>query len=117
PEWYLTQVLKWMENSSTFMEEKIQPIFDQAGQTISAKVDLCRGLVCVVQEKVASDASRMLYDDGLFCHLVEEVLQFEKDLRSHHSYPATLPGLLHILLEDAFLQKWLAVERKSEFLS
>ncbi|MEQ2196955.1 hypothetical protein XENOCAPTIV_019178, partial [Xenoophorus captivus] len=112
PEWYLTQVLKWMENSSTFMEEKIQPIFDQAGQTISAKVDLCRGLVCVVQEKVASDASRMLYDDGLFCHLVEEVLQFEKDLRSHHSYPATLPGLLHILLEDAFLQKWLAVERK-----
>lgn len=112
PEWYLTQVLKWMENSSMFIEEKIQPIFDQAGQTIGAKVELCRGLVCLIQEKVASDASRMLYDDGLFCHLVEEVLQFEKDLRSHHSYPATLPGLLHILLEDAFLQRWLAVERK-----
>ncbi|XP_012732161.3 RAD50-interacting protein 1 [Fundulus heteroclitus] len=112
PEWYLTQVLKWLESSSTFMEEKIQPVFDQAGQTISAKVELCRGLVTLVQEKVGSDASRMLYDDGLFCHLVEEVLQFEKDLRSNHSYPATLPALLHILLEDAFLQKWLAVERK-----
>ncbi|XP_027900034.1 RAD50-interacting protein 1 isoform X1 [Xiphophorus couchianus] len=112
PEWYLTQVLKWMENSATFMEEKIQPVFDRSGQTISAKVALCQGLVCLVQEKVASDASRMLYDDGLFCHLVEEVLQFEKDLRSHHSYPAMLPALLHILLDDAFLQKWLAVERK-----
>ncbi|XP_038134067.1 RAD50-interacting protein 1 [Cyprinodon tularosa] len=112
PEWYLTQVLKWMESSSAFMEEKIQPVFDRAGKTISAKVELCRGLVHLVQEKVASDAARMLYDDGLFCHLVEEVLQFEKDLRGRHSYPAALPGLLHILLEDAFLQKWLAVERK-----
>uniref|UniRef100_A0A3Q2D5L1 RAD50-interacting protein 1 n=1 Tax=Cyprinodon variegatus TaxID=28743 RepID=A0A3Q2D5L1_CYPVA len=112
PEWYLTQVLKWMESSSAFMEEKIQPVFDRAGKTISAKVELCRGLVHLVQEKVASDAARMLYDDGLFCHLVEEVLQFEKDLRGRHSYPAPLPGLLHILLEDAFLQKWLAVERK-----
>ncbi|XP_043963537.1 RAD50-interacting protein 1 [Gambusia affinis] len=112
PEWYLTQVLKWMENSATFLEEKVQPVFDRSGQTISAKVALCQGLVCLVQEKVASDASRMLYDDGLFCHLVEEVLQFEKDLRSHHSYPAMLPALLHILLDDAFLQKWLAVERK-----
>ncbi|XP_054911667.1 RAD50-interacting protein 1 isoform X2 [Poeciliopsis prolifica] len=112
PEWYLTQVLKWMEISSTFMEEKIQPVFDRSGQTISAKVALCQGLVCLVQEKVTSDASRMLYDDGLFCHLVEEVLQFEKDLRTHHSYPAMLPALLHILLDNAFLQKWLAVEKK-----
>lgn len=71
----------------------------------------------LVQEKVAGDASRMLYDDALFCHLVEEVLQFENELRSKHSYPAVLPGLLHILLEDTVLQKWLSVEKKSEFSS
>ncbi|XP_034719806.1 RAD50-interacting protein 1 [Etheostoma cragini] len=112
PEWYLTQVLMWMENSSTFMEEKIQPILDRAGATISAMVELCRGLLSLVQEKVASDASRLLYDDVLFCHLVEEVLQFEKELRSNQSYPAVLPGLLHLLLEDAILQKWLTVEKK-----
>ncbi|KAA8579896.1 hypothetical protein FQN60_005431 [Etheostoma spectabile] len=91
PEWYLTQVLMWMGNSSTFMEEKIQPILDRAGATISAMVELCRGLLSLVQEKVASDASRLLYDDVLFCHLVEEVLQFEKELRSNQSYPAVLP--------------------------
>ncbi|XP_045928088.1 RAD50-interacting protein 1 isoform X1 [Micropterus dolomieu] len=112
PEWYLTQVLMWMSNSSTFLEEKIQPILDRAGANISARVELCRGLLSLVQEKVASDASRLLYDDMLFCHLVEEVLQFEKELRSNQSYPAVLPGLLHLLLEDAILQKWLTVEKK-----
>uniref|UniRef100_A0A671WNJ2 RAD50-interacting protein 1 n=1 Tax=Sparus aurata TaxID=8175 RepID=A0A671WNJ2_SPAAU len=112
PEWYLTQVLMWMSNSSTFMEEKIQPILERAGVTTSARVELCRGLLSLVQEKVASDASRLLYDDMLFCHLVEEVLQFEKELRCNQSYPAVLPGLLHLLLEDAILQKWLTVEKK-----
>ncbi|XP_070710233.1 RAD50-interacting protein 1 [Pempheris klunzingeri] len=112
PEWYLTQVLMWMSHSSTFMEEKIQPILDRAGATISARVELCRGLLSLVQEKVASDVSRLLYDDMLFCHLVEEVLQFEKELRSNQSYPAVLPGLLHLLLEDTILQKWLTVEKK-----
>uniref|UniRef100_A0A3Q3W873 RAD50-interacting protein 1 n=1 Tax=Mola mola TaxID=94237 RepID=A0A3Q3W873_MOLML len=112
PEWYLTQVLMWMGNSSSFMEEKIQPILKRAGNTIGAKVELCRGLLFVVQEKVASDASRLLYDDVLFCHMVEEVLQFEKELRGNQSYPTVLPGLLHLLLEDAVLQKWLTVEKK-----
>ncbi|XP_068442239.1 RAD50-interacting protein 1 [Clinocottus analis] len=112
PEWYLTQVLMWMGNSSAFMEEKIQPILDRAGAPISAMVELCRGLLALVKEKVASDASRLLYDDVLFCHLVEEVLQFEKELRSKQSYPAALPGLLHLLLEDATLQKWLTMEKK-----
>lgn len=71
----------------------------------------------LVQEKVASDASRLLYEDTLFCHLVEEVLLFEKELRSNQSYPAVLPGLLHLLLEDSVLQKWLTVEKKSKFSS
>ncbi|KAM4569749.1 RAD50-interacting protein 1 [Odontesthes bonariensis] len=112
PEWYLTQVLIWIGSSSTFMDEKIQPVLERAGATISARVELCRGMVSLVQEKVASDASRLLYDDVLFCHLVEEMLQFEKELRTNHSYPAVLPGLLHILLDDTVLQKWLAVEKK-----
>ncbi|XP_068615700.1 RAD50-interacting protein 1-like [Brachionichthys hirsutus] len=112
PEWYLTQVLMWIGNSTAFMEEKIQPVLDRTGTAISARVELCRGLLSLVQEKVSSDASRLLYDDVLFCHLVEEVLHFEKDLRGSHSYPAGLPGVLHLLLEDAVLQKWLTVEKK-----
>lgn len=38
PEWYLTQVLLWMSNNSTFMEEKIQPILEGAETHLSARV-------------------------------------------------------------------------------
>lgn len=78
------------------------------------QVELCRGLLTLAQEKLAHDAPRLLYDDALFCHLVDEVLQFEKELRSTHSYPRAYPGVLHILLEETVFQKWLSVERKSE---
>ncbi|KAK6292410.1 hypothetical protein J4Q44_G00369940 [Coregonus suidteri] len=37
PEWFLTQVLMWMGNSSNFMEEKIQPILDRNGANVNAK--------------------------------------------------------------------------------
>ncbi|XP_055046357.2 RAD50-interacting protein 1 [Misgurnus anguillicaudatus] len=112
PEWYLTQVLMWMGNSSNFMDEKIQPILDRAGSKITARVELFRGLLTLAQEKLARDAPRMLYDDALFCHLVDEVLQFEKELRTTHSYPRSYPGVLHILLDETVLQKWLSVEKK-----
>uniref|UniRef100_A0AAR2JBT6 RAD50-interacting protein 1 n=1 Tax=Pygocentrus nattereri TaxID=42514 RepID=A0AAR2JBT6_PYGNA len=112
PEWYLTQILVWMGHNSNFMEEKIQPILDRAGANVNAKVELCRGLLALAQEKLTHDAPRLLYDDTLFCHLVDEVLQFEKELRSTHAYPSTYPGALHILLEEAVFQKWLSVERK-----
>uniref|UniRef100_A0A673I7J6 RAD50-interacting protein 1 n=1 Tax=Sinocyclocheilus rhinocerous TaxID=307959 RepID=A0A673I7J6_9TELE len=112
PEWYLTQILIWMGNSSNFMEEKIQPILDRARAKVNARVELCRGLLTLAQEKLAHDAPRLLYDDALFCHLVDEVLQFEKELRSTHSYPRAYPGILHILLDKTAFQKWLSVERK-----
>ncbi|XP_051974974.1 RAD50-interacting protein 1-like [Xyrauchen texanus] len=112
PEWYLTQVLIWMGNSNNFMDEKIQPILDRAGAKVNARVELCRGLLTLAQEKLVNDAPRLLYDDALFCHLVDEVLQFEKELRTTHSYPRSYPGVLQILLEETVLQKWLSVERK-----
>lgn len=40
PEWYLTQVLMWIGNSSNFMEEKIQPILDRAGGKVNAQVGI-----------------------------------------------------------------------------
>ncbi|KAJ0069963.1 hypothetical protein NL108_017664 [Boleophthalmus pectinirostris] len=112
PEWYLTQVLVWINYSSEFLEEKIQPILDRAGAGVSAKVDFCRGLLSLVQLKVQSDASRLLYEDALFCHLVEEVLHFEKELRGQLLLPPSVPGLLHLLLEENLLQKWLSMEKK-----
>ncbi|XP_066561611.1 RAD50-interacting protein 1 isoform X2 [Amia ocellicauda] len=112
PEWYLTQVLMWMGNHSAFMELKIQPILDRAGIKINARVELFRGLLSLALEKLSSDTRRLLFDDALFCHLVDEVLQFERELRGTQAYPPALPGALHVLLEHTVFQKWLTVERK-----
>ena len=54
PEWYLTQVLTWVGNSSTFLEEKIQPILDRAGARVNAKV---RGRVCVCLDRTVDPCS------------------------------------------------------------
>ncbi|MGH0146996.1 UNVERIFIED_CONTAM: hypothetical protein FKN15_009128 [Acipenser sinensis] len=76
------------------------------------RLQFSSGLLTLALEKLSCDASRLLYDDALFCHLVDEVLLFEKELRGTHAYPSSLPGALHILTEETVFQKWLIVERK-----
>ncbi|KAM9311745.1 RAD50-interacting protein 1 [Gastrophryne carolinensis] len=112
PEWYLTQVLMWIGNHAKFLNEKIQPILKKAGSPVNAKMEFTRGLVMLVLEKLATDIPCLLYDDVLFCHLVDEVLLFQRELNSAHGYSSSLPNCMHILSEDSFFQRWLTVERK-----
>uniref|UniRef100_A0A8C4R3V6 RAD50 interactor 1 n=1 Tax=Eptatretus burgeri TaxID=7764 RepID=A0A8C4R3V6_EPTBU len=111
PEWYMTQVLTWIGNHSTFLETVIQPILTKEDILLDAKVEFSRGLVMLMLEKLASDMPSALYDDQLFCHVVDEALQFDRDLAAR-GYPAHYPRTLHVLAEDACRQKWLSVERK-----
>ncbi|XP_028933871.1 RAD50-interacting protein 1 [Ornithorhynchus anatinus] len=112
PEWYLTQVLMWIGNHAKFLDEKIQPILDRAGSPVNARLEFSRALMMLVLEKLAADIPCVLYDDNLFCHLVDEVLLFERELHSAHGYLSTLPGCMHILSEESCFQRWLTVERK-----
>ncbi|XP_044132702.1 RAD50-interacting protein 1 [Bufo gargarizans] len=112
PEWYLTQVLMWIGNHTKFLNEKIQPILKSAGSNVNAKMEFTRGLVMLVLEKLSVDISCLLYDDVLFCHLVDEVLLFQRELHTAHGYLGSLPNCMHILSEDTFFQRWLTVERK-----
>lgn len=66
----------------------------------------------LILEKLAADIPCLLYDDNLFCHLVDEVLLFEKELHSVHGYPSTFANCMHILSEETCFQRWLTVERK-----
>ena len=66
----------------------------------------------LVLEKLAADIPCLLYDDSLFCHLVDEVLLFERELHSVHGYPSTFANCMHILSEETCFQRWLTVERK-----
>lgn len=112
PEWYLTQVLMWIGNHTKFFEQKIQPIIDKTGSFLDARLEFSRGLVMLVLEKMSADIPRLLYDDNLFCHMVDEILLFEKELHSAHGYINGLPSCMHILSEETCFQKWLTVERK-----
>ncbi|XP_034375632.1 RAD50-interacting protein 1 isoform X2 [Arvicanthis niloticus] len=112
PEWYLAQVLMWIGNHTHFLDEKIQPILDKVGSAVNARLEFSRGLVTLILEKLASDIPCLLYDDSLFCHLVDEVLLFERELHSVHGYPSTYASCMHILSEETCFQRWLTVERK-----
>ncbi|XP_029783325.1 RAD50-interacting protein 1 isoform X1 [Suricata suricatta] len=112
PEWYLAQVLMWIGNHTQFLDEKIQPILDKVGPSVNARLEFSRGLMMLVLEKLAADIPCLLYDDSLFCHLVDEVLLFERELHSVYGYPGTFANCMHILSEDTCFQRWLTVERK-----
>ncbi|XP_055276714.1 RAD50-interacting protein 1 isoform X1 [Moschus berezovskii] len=112
PEWYLAQVLLWIGNHTQFLDEKIQPILDKVGSSVNARLEFSRGLMMLILEKLAADIPCLLYDDSLFCHLVDEVLLFERELHSVHGYPSTFANCMHILSEETCFQRWLTVERK-----
>ncbi|XP_007105861.1 RAD50-interacting protein 1 isoform X1 [Physeter macrocephalus] len=79
---------------------------------VISKLEFSRGLMMLVLEKLAADIPCLLYDDSLFCHLVDEVLLFERELHSVHGYPSTFANCMHILSEETCFQRWLTVERK-----
>lgn len=108
----MAQVLLWIGNHTQFLDEKIQPILDKVGSLVNARLEFSRGLMMLILEKLAADIPCLLYDDSLFCHLVDEVLLFERELHSVHGYPSTFANCMHILSEETCFQRWLTVERK-----
>lgn len=70
----------------------------------------------LILEKLAADIPCLLYDDNLFCHLVDEVLLFERELHAVHGYLSSFPSCMHILSEETCFQRWLTVERKCKML-
>uniref|UniRef100_A0A8C5SFK4 RAD50-interacting protein 1 n=1 Tax=Laticauda laticaudata TaxID=8630 RepID=A0A8C5SFK4_LATLA len=112
PEWYLTQVLMWIGNHVSFLEDRVQPILDKAGTSVNARLEFSRTLVMLILEKLDAEIPCMLYDDNLFCHLVDEILLFERELQGIHGYLGSLPSCMHILSEETYFQRWLTVERK-----
>lgn len=112
PEWYLTTVLKWIEDHSNFLSRKIQPLLDEAGlQYLDAVVEFSRGLMMLVMEKFMTDLPDALYDEHTFSHLIDETLTFEKDLHTLYAYPASTPSCLHILTQEKPFTKWIILEK------
>uniref|UniRef100_A0A8C5WVT9 RAD50-interacting protein 1 n=1 Tax=Laticauda laticaudata TaxID=8630 RepID=A0A8C5WVT9_LATLA len=79
---------------------------------VLTKLEFSRTLVMLILEKLDAEIPCMLYDDNLFCHLVDEILLFERELQGIHGYLGSLPSCMHILSEETYFQRWLTVERK-----
>eukprot|EP00058_Branchiostoma_floridae_P018135 XP_002603624.1 hypothetical protein BRAFLDRAFT_126930 [Branchiostoma floridae] len=76
------------------------------------KVEFTRGLLTLVADKLAQDMDSLLYDEYLFSHTIDEVLLFDRELRGSYNYPASQPGVLHVLTVQDTFHRWITVERK-----
>ncbi|KAJ8021540.1 RAD50-interacting protein 1 [Holothuria leucospilota] len=112
PEWYFTQILNWVRDHSHFLEQTIQPIIDKdENVNTNAKVEFTKGLLQLAAKKLKNDLPELLYDDQHFSHTIDELLMFDKELRSQHGYPDREPGCLFVLTEKQCFEKWITVEK------
>lgn len=113
PEWYFTQVLKWIAAHENFLNMRIQPVLNQCNhKNTSAKVEFMRGLVRLVVLKLASDLPEVQYDDDTFCCTIQETLNFERELCEAYGYPASQPSVLSVLTQAKNFARWIHIERK-----
>ncbi|XP_068082045.1 RAD50-interacting protein 1 isoform X2 [Anabrus simplex] len=113
PEWFFTQVLTWIRDHEKFVGQRVQPVFNRVGmQHVSAKIEMMRGLVQLVAEKLHEDLPHLQYDDALFSHTVDETLGFDRELRESFSYPSSQPNVISILTQAQVFIKWINMEKK-----
>lgn len=113
PEWYLTQILAWISDHSHFIEQSVQTLLEKEGMIhINARNQIMKGLVRLAIMRLKSDLSRLLNDDKLFCHAIDEILLFSQELKSQ-GYPATYPNIMKLLTEDLCFARWRFLEHQS----
>ncbi|XP_015595516.1 RAD50-interacting protein 1 [Cephus cinctus] len=113
PEWFFTQVLTWIKDHAQWIHKNVQPVADSLGFThVNAKVEFMRGLVQLAVEKLHSELPVVQYDDGLFAHLVDEALGFERELRESLFYPQNQPATVFVLTQAHIFVKWINMEKK-----
>lgn len=111
PEWYMRQVLQWIEDHAKFIESNVQPLYEPN----NALMDFSRGLVQLAVEKLVKDTPVLLEDDTVLAHTIGEVLSFESELRISCNYPSSQPSALLILTQPQFFSRWIALEKACKF--
>ena len=51
-------------------------------------------------------------DDYLLSHLIDELLLFDKEIRTIHSYSPLYPACIMVLLDERILCRWLNLEKQ-----
>lgn len=114
PEWYLTQILNWVGNHQSFLEATVQPILENKGYRVDALAMFTKGLLHLINRKLAEDIDQLLLNDDIFSHTVDEILLFDRELRgSHHFSPYTFEkeNPLNVFMSPECIQKWISIEK------
>jgi len=117
PEWYFSQLSAWALSHRQFMNEYIQPAYDNVGLSHLAVLDFAKGLVLMATDKLKIDIPLVLEDDVIFAHTIDEIIGFSGDLSKTMQYYAssTEPSILESLTESNVFNRWLNMERKFAF--
>ena len=75
-------------------------------------MEFTRGLLGIVAAKLTHDIPELLFDEQLLSHTIDELLLFDKELRSNYGYAASQPGCLHVLTAPECFDKWIIIEKK-----
>ncbi|GFW08027.1 RAD50-interacting protein 1 [Trichonephila clavipes] len=113
PEWYLTQILTWISDHSLFLEQTVEPILQKEKLSrFSARAQIMRGLVHLAITRLKSDLPKLLDDDKLLSHTIDEILLFSQELQNQ-GYPPSYPNLMQILSSEPCFTRWRSLEHQS----
>ncbi|CAL1287774.1 unnamed protein product [Larinioides sclopetarius] len=113
PEWYLTQILTWISDHTPFLEKAVEPILAKENLSrFSARAQVMRGLVHLAITRFKADLPKLLEDDKLLSHTIDEILLFSQELQNQ-GYPPSYPNLMQILSSEPCFTRWKSLEHQS----
>ena len=65
-----------------------------------------------VDQKLRHDLPALSDNEVATAHTIDELLSFEKELRSSLCYHQPLPSCVGVLMEQEHFNKWITLERK-----
>jgi hypothetical protein len=113
PEWYMRQVMNWLQDHNMFLATIVQPIMDSLNCKTTAKMEFVMAMLELVGDKFTHDVVKFLEDDNLLSHAVDEILLFHQELNRAHGFPVHQLNCLHVLTEETCFKRWLEIERQN----
>ena len=77
-----------------------------------SQAEFIRCLLQEVDEKLRHDLPSLSDDEVTTAHTIDELLSFERELRSSLCYYHPLPSCVGVLIEQKHFHKWITLERK-----
>ena len=117
PEWYLTQVLTWFKDNSSFLVSNVDPLLRMhESDWMPASTQLMIGFMQMIKEKLETDIDELVYDDKNFSHTVDEIYLFLKEVKPlldpDYDYARKCCDIFSVFCEEPCFSKLLNIEKK-----